>query len=161
MGENNEKAILDEIYAFGHKNVLGTHRSTIEITTEKFLTPRGNCIIATRSTKAVGNFSPELKKAIQKGAKIKVSLSAGPYQDFFFGFGNKFLNMTSEISIVFRLSEFISDRTALINCSKNAAEINRNLISYLQNPHNQLHVRFYEEKKCQNDELCLKFPENL
>lgn len=161
MGKFQEGKILEEIYAFGHINVLGTHRSTLEITTENFLTPRGNCIIATRSSKAVGNFSPELKKAIQLGAKIKVTLSAGPYQDNFFGFGNQSLDLTSKTSIVFRLSEFISDRTALINCSKNAAEINRNLISYLQDPQNQLIIRFYEEKNDQNDEICLKFPENL
>ena len=139
---------------------MGTHRSTLEITTENFLTLRGNCIIATNCSKAVNDFTPKLKKAIQKGKKIKVSLTAGPFQDSFYGFGNKSLLLSDKTSIVFRLSNFISERTALVNCSKNAAEINRNLIKYLQNPKNQLLIRFYEDKMQNSDELCLKFPEN-
>ncbi len=161
MDEPQAELLLDELYAMGHANVLGTHRSTMEITTEDFLTPRGNCIIATNCPKAVNNFSPELKNAIQSGKKIKVRLSAGPYEDIFYGYGDKSLKLSDTTSMVFRLSDFISERTALINCSKNAAEINRDLIIYLQDPKNRLTIRFFEDKQEKTDELCLKFPENL
>ena len=50
-----ERIFLEEIIAQGHPNVLGTHRTTIEITTEDFLTTNGNCIIGVMSSKSVND----------------------------------------------------------------------------------------------------------
>ena len=135
--------ILDEIQAFGHSNVLASHRTTLELTTEKFLTKRGNCILGINSTKSVSNFSLPLKKAIQAGKKIKVEIQAGPYRDFFIGIGNSKLTLTNGVSMVFRISDYISDRTALIKCSKGSILLNRNLISYLQDPTHSVTIKFY------------------
>jgi len=68
---------------------------------------------------------------------------AGPFKEKIVGIGHKNLSLSNEISMVFRLSEFISDRTALINCSKSSIELDRNFIKYLKNPSNKLIVQFY------------------
>ena len=139
-----ERILLDEIIARGHPNVLGTHRTTIEITTEDFLTTNGNCIIGVMSSKSVNDYNPKLKEAIQNGSKIEIEMVAGPFREKIIGKGHKDLTLLNTVSMVFRLSEFISDRTALINCSKSSIELNRDFINYLKNPINKLKVRFYE-----------------
>ena len=76
-----ERILLDEIIAQGHPNVLGTHRTTIEITKENFLTKNGNCIIGVMSSKSVNDYSPKLKEAIQNGNKIEIEMVAGPFRE--------------------------------------------------------------------------------
>jgi uncharacterized protein len=137
------KRLIDELNAFGHENVLATHPTTLEITTENFLTLRGNCILAIKSNKSVNNFSQDFKKAINENKKIEVELDAGGITDSFIGFGHKELTLTNEISIVFRTSTFNSDRTALLSCSKASNNINRKLIQYLTDPSHKIIVRFY------------------
>lgn len=139
-----ERILLDEIIARGHPNVLGTHRTTIEITKENFLTTNGNCIIGVLSSKSVKDYNPKLKEAIQNGNEIEIEMVAGPFSEKFIGRGHKELNLSNDVSMVFRLSEFISDRTALINCSKSSIELDRNFMNYLKNPSNKLIVHFYQ-----------------
>ena len=140
------RILLDELTARGHPNVLGTHRTTIEITKENFLTKNGNCIIGIMSSKGVNDFNLELKKAIQNEEKIEVEMIAGPFKESFIGKGHQDLSLTNSISMVFRLSEFISDRTALINCSKSSIELNRDFINYLKDSSHELIVRLYKIK---------------
>ena len=139
-----ERILLDEFTARGHPNVLGTHRTTIEITTENFLTTNGNCIIGVMSSKSVNNYSPKLKESIQNGKEIEIEMTAGPFKETISGIGHQGLTLTNEISMVFRLSEFISDRTALVCCSKSSIELDRNFIRYLKDPSNKLLVQFYQ-----------------
>ncbi|QEE14939.1 DUF371 domain-containing protein [Promethearchaeum syntrophicum] len=138
-----ERILLDELIARGHPNILGTHRTTIEITTEDFLTTNGNCIIGIMSSKSVKDYNPKLKEAIQNGKKIEIEMVAGPFKEIIVGVGHNELPLSNEISMVFRLSEFISDRTALINCSKSSIELDRNFINYLKNPSNKIIVQFF------------------
>ena len=142
-----ERILLDEIIARGHPNVLGNHRTTIEITTENFLTHNGNCIIGVMSSKSVNDYSLKLKESIQNGSKIEIEMVAGPFREKIIGIGHKDLTLSNEISMVFRLSEFISDRTALINCSKSSIELDRNFINYLKDPSHKLLVYFYQSVK--------------
>ena len=139
-----ERILLDEITARGHPNVLGTHRTTIEITTENFLTTNGNCIIGIMSSKSVNDFNPKLKETIQNGYKIEIEMIAGPFREKIIGVGHKDLTLSNVVSMVFRLSEFISDRTALIGCSKSSIELDRNFINYLKDPSHKLLVHFYQ-----------------
>ena len=139
-----ERILLDEITARGHPNVLGTHRTTVEITKENFLTTNGNCIIGIMSSKSVNDYSSKLKESIQNGSKIEIEMIAGPFKEKFIGIGHKDLNLSNEVSMVFRLSDFISDRTALINCSKSSIELNRDFINYLKDPSHKLQVLFYQ-----------------
>ncbi|HIP75502.1 MAG TPA: DUF371 domain-containing protein, partial [Thermococcus paralvinellae] len=39
------------IHCYGHENIKATHKSTLEITKEDFLTPRGDCIICIKADK--------------------------------------------------------------------------------------------------------------
>lgn len=132
----------EKIFANGHKNILGTHKTTIEITKNKNLTIRGNCIIGVNATKACSDLSKTLKNYIRKGKKIKITLKVEKLEDSFFGFGNKKLKLLDEEDIVFRKSNFICNRTVLINCTKSALELNRELIKNLDIPNKKIIIIF-------------------
>jgi hypothetical protein len=136
---------VDEMEAFGDPNMLGTHPTTMEFTKEEFLTLRGNCIIGIKSSKACYDLNHELKQHIQTGHCIRVEISDGIITDSFIGYGHPQLPLTSTTSMVFRTSDFISDRTILIRCSKSAKKINRTLILSLKNANFRIHIRFFLE----------------
>lgn len=134
--------ILDKIEAFGHENILSTHKTTIEITKVNTLTKKGNCIIGINATKACYDLSSTLKDKIANGRKINVTLRVDDIQDSFYGFGNKELRLLDKGDIVFRKSSYISDRTILINCTKSSNEINPRLIERLKIPGRKLTIIF-------------------
>jgi len=124
--------VIEQIYAFGHENILGTHRTTIELTKENSLSKRGNCIIGVNSSKACVDLSQELKNLIKNKEIIKVSIKIGDLIDFFYGEGNENLTLLDNKDMVFRKSDFICDRTILINCTKSSRELNRDIVKNLK-----------------------------
>lgn len=134
--------IVERIYACGHENILCTHNSTIEITKDKNLTKKGDCIIGVNASKACNDLTLEIKDQIKSGKKFKVILKVDDIQDYFYGFGNKRLRLLDKNDIVFRKSNFICDRTVLINCSKSSIELNRDLTRTLRNPKIKLMIIF-------------------
>lgn len=134
--------ILDKVNAYSHENILGTHNTTIEITKINNLTKKGNCIIGLNATKACMDLNPDLKKKIKKGDKIKITLKIENLQDSFYGYGNKKLKLLDKNDMVFRKSNYICDRTVLINCTKSSKEIKREIIEKLKLPGKTLSILF-------------------
>lgn len=134
--------VLEKIYAYGHENVLSTHKTTIELTKAKKLTKKGNCIIGINATKACFDLDFNLKEKINNGKKIKVTLKIENLQDSFHGFGNKELRLLDKDDIVFRKSSYVCDRTILVNCTKSSNDINRELIEKLKAPGKRLSILF-------------------
>lgn len=134
--------IIERIHAWGHENILCTHNSTIEITKDKSLTKKGDCIIGVNASKACNDLTLEIKNQIKSGKKFKVILNVEDIQEYFYGFGNKKLRLLDTNEMVFRKSNFICDRTVLINCSKSSIELNRDLTRTLRNPKTKLLISF-------------------
>jgi hypothetical protein len=134
--------ILDTITAKGHALIQCTHTTTIELTTDTFLTKNGTCILGIDASKACYDLNPLLKKKITEGVKIKAIIKAGDEVDFFYGFGNKNLTLLSKKDMVFRKSDFICDRTILIKCSKSSSELNRSIVNKLTNSKGRFSIIF-------------------
>ena len=134
--------VVERIHAWGHENILCTHNSTIEITKDKSLTKKGDCIIGVNASKACNDLTLELKNQIKSGKKIKVILKVDDIQDYFYGFGNQALPLLNRNDMVFRKSKFICNKTILINCSKSSVELNRDLTRTLSNPKTKLLIIF-------------------
>jgi len=64
--------VIERILAKGHKNVKATHRTTLEVTKDKYLTPRGDCIIAISANKAASDLSESFKYYLKKPGSILV-----------------------------------------------------------------------------------------
>jgi len=83
-----------------------------------------------------------LKKIIKNENKIKITLIVENLQDCFFGYGNKGLKLSDKNDIVFRTSNFICNRTVLINCTKSSLDLKRDLIKKLRTPGKKLSIIF-------------------
>ncbi len=122
------------IYAFGHKNIQATHRTTLEITKDPALTRKGNCIIGINS-----DFdSKEIKEFIKDKDKIKMILEIESLRDEISFVPNK--DFDSKHEIVIRLSDFASDRTLGIKADKSSAEISRKMIEKMKKPASRIKI---------------------
>jgi hypothetical protein len=135
--------VLERIKAYGHENILCTHDTTIEVTKNRFLTKKGNCILGINATKASKDLNEKLKSHIWEGKKVKVILKTDKFKDSFYGFGHKDLPLNHEEDNVFRKSDFKCNRTVLIKCSKSSKELSQNLINSLKESKKELIIKFY------------------
>ena len=115
--------------ALGHHNVRATHPTTLEITSEPYLTPRGNCIVAVSSTLTPSILPPSLKRVMKReGSKISVRLSSGRHADVIRAEGTNKLALSSKTSMVIRKSSYVCDRTLAIRADKGARDLSRGLV---------------------------------
>ena len=126
--------MLFEVRARGHENIRAEHRTTLEVTKEKELTPRGDCIIGVDADKSISEIPDEAKLLLKKGVKAIVEISLPDYgiSDKLEGFGSNKLTFTHPTDIVIRKSTYVCDRTLLVSASKAARDINRELIELLK-----------------------------
>jgi hypothetical protein len=134
--------IIDTIEIMGHPFIQCIHNTTIELTKDNYLTKKGTCILGIKASKACYDLNPLLKKKIKNGEKVDVIIKVDEISDSFYGYGNKKLTLLSKKDIVFRKSDFICDRTILINCTKSSNELSRNIIKRLINPKKQFSIFF-------------------
>lgn len=126
--------MIFEIKTKGHKNVSSKHKSTFEITKDKDLTPKGDCIIGINMDNSLLDFPKEFKEKISNSnVKIKVSLNTLNGYDEIIGFGSEKLTLTHPTDIVCRKSSFTCSRTLMINADKAAIDLNDSLIEDLRN----------------------------
>ncbi|MFA9426641.1 DUF371 domain-containing protein [Natronorubrum sp. A-ect3] len=120
------------IHARGHEHVTAEHSSTFEITTDDFLTPAGDCILAIEADRAPADFDPDFIEACQDvEATITVTIEAGGHVDSVSGRGDPDLECTNERSLVGRTSEYVDDRTIMNDASFAAEGFDRDLIAAL------------------------------
>ncbi|MBT5022933.1 HAD-IIIA family hydrolase [Candidatus Woesearchaeota archaeon] len=113
--------------AYGHENILSTHRNTLEIIKSKELSKNGDCIVATGA-----NFSYSKLKPLLKYKKLKLILQAGRSEEIVYFNTNP--DYSSKDELVIRLSEFASERTLGVRSDKGSSMINRKFIKKIQKP---------------------------
>ena len=111
--------------AKGHRNITSQHKNTLEFTTEKTLTKRGDCIVAVDF-----KFNKEEIKKILQYQKIKITIKAGNIKEEIFAYPNKKFSDFNEF--VIRKSDFISKRTFAIKSNKSAYDLDDRLKKELQ-----------------------------
>lgn len=127
--------ITEVIRAFGHSLIRSTHKTTFEITKEKHLTDRGDCIVAVRSDKAVADLSRDFKEAARRpDAEITITIEAGEEKETVKAKGDRRLSFANQTDMVIRKSSFVGNRTLAVRADKAAADISRSLIERLRNP---------------------------
>ncbi len=129
------RVVIDRIRAWGgHVNVRARHRTTIEITRDDYLTPRGgDCIIGIKADKGLSGISPELKEIIKKdGSIVIVMFVVDDYLDYVVGMGSSKLTLGNDNKLIIRRSNYIDDATLMIRANKAAIDIDRRLIDRLK-----------------------------
>lgn len=121
--------------AFGHENVLGKHRITIEITAEDYLTLEGTCIIGIRTDQTLSEMTPKIKTlASSEKTKIILRLKAGNHSEEVTGRGDPGLTYSNSVSMVARRSTFVCDRTLMVEADKAASDLDRSFVESLRDP---------------------------
>ncbi len=134
--------VIDVLYAKGHPNIKATHKTTLEITRETYVTPRGDCIIAVNATKAAKDLDPRLKKVIRRDdAIIVVVLETNGLKDIILAMGSSELLLSSQNKIIIRKSTYIESATLGIKSNKAARDIDRRLVEKLKNPDTVIKVK--------------------
>ncbi len=125
-------SLEERIHARGHEHVSAEHASTFEITTDDYLTPAGDCILAIGADRAPADFDREFVAACQDAeATITVTIEADGHRDSVTGRGDPELECTNERSAVGRTSEYVDDRTIVNEAAFAAEGFDRDLIDAL------------------------------
>ncbi len=133
--------------AWGHKNILGLHSSTLEITRDERLTKRGTCVVGTRATMALADLSDEFKTLAKiAGNKIILSLAVGDLRERIVGYGDPRLTFRHTRDIVVRRSAYICDRTLCVRADKAACDLSREFVGLLRNPDQRMVVSISVER---------------
>jgi len=125
--------VIEALEAWGHPNVTGENPKTFEVTTEKTLTRRGDCIIAVNASKGAADLSEDFKKLARRDdTKITVIVRAGDVEERAVGWGSPKLSYAHKKSFVARKSRFTCSRTLMIRSDKASTDFSRDLIRRLQ-----------------------------
>jgi hypothetical protein len=129
------------VNAFGHRNIKATHKTTFEITKERELSVRGDCIVAVSADKGFPDFRPEFKELLRMdGAKLKVQIKVDGIVETVSAFGSSRLILAHPTNLVVRKSEYICGRTLAIRADKAARDFSRDLVARLQNPAQRVQI---------------------
>lgn len=120
--------------AFGHKNILAWHKTTLEFTKGRDISKRADCIIGVNADFDTSKIMKLVRTCSRirivigvDGRKIDISADANP-------------NFNDEREIVVRKTSFSSARTLAVNSGKAAIDIPRSIAEMLKNPGQEIKV---------------------
>ena len=125
------------VRARGHEHVAAAHESTLEVTTDDWLTPAGDCIVGVEADRTPRDFSAAFREACRDAdATIEATLTVDAGDDEFretvTGRGDPDLALLDDRSMVGRTSDYTDDeRTILVDGDAAAGDLDRDLVSAL------------------------------
>lgn len=126
------KSRTEIVRARGHEHVSAAHGSTFEVTTDDWLTPAGDCILAIEADCAPASFDPAFVEACRDAdATITATIRVGDHVETVTGSGHPGLTFASDRSLVCRTSAHVDDRTVLLGADAAAADLDRELVAAL------------------------------
>ncbi len=121
--------------AHGHPNIQSTHRTTLEITKEDYVTKRGDCIVGIRATLALADLPKWAKIAAKKeSTRIVLTLTVNGRTESIQGRGHPDLTYDDETCMVARKSSYKCGRTLMIQADKAAVDLDRAFIQAARMP---------------------------
>ncbi|MFB6312124.1 MAG: DUF371 domain-containing protein, partial [Salinirussus sp.] len=122
-----------EITARGHENVRATHASTLELTSENWLTPAGDCIIGIEADTTPADIpSSFVNRCRDDDARIRLELAVGDQDETLVGHGDPRLSFDSDTSLVCRTSQYVDERTVLVGADTAAEDLDRGIVNALR-----------------------------
>jgi hypothetical protein len=134
------KKTIERITARGHPMIKATHPTTLMITKDREVGPRGDCIVAVAADKAAVDLGGIVKKSIKAGRRVKITFKVGDALFVVKGSGHPDLTFSSKTDIVVRKSTYTCGRTLAIGADKAAADLPREFVSLLRDPLSKVQV---------------------
>ncbi|SDM13172.1 hypothetical protein SAMN04487949_0976 [Halogranum gelatinilyticum] len=120
------------VRARGHEHVSAAHASTFEVTSDDWLTPAGDCILAIEADRTPADFDPAFVDACQDtDAEITATVEVGEYTETVTGHGHPDLTFEGDRSLVGRTSDHTDDRTVMLGADFAAEGFDRDLVAAL------------------------------
>ena len=124
---------LVQFKAYGHENVIGEHKTTVEITTEDYLTKQGTCIVGVQANQKLSDLSPEIRELVTlETTKIVLVMKVVDIIEQVTGTGGPNLTYSDSVSMVARTSSYQCERTLMINADKAASNLSREFVRLLK-----------------------------
>ena len=115
--------------------VRSMHPTTIELTTEEYLTENGDCIIGVGASKGCADLDGKVKELLRKeGTMVTIRLVVGKESFELRARGDPRLELSHPHDMVIRRSDFVSDRTLALGADAAARSIPRRMVSLLKDP---------------------------
>lgn len=123
----------DTVRARGDPLVRATHPTTFEVTKDMRLTGAGDCIIGVAADKGAVDLDPDLRALLRDDrAVLTTRLAAGGKTVIVRSRGSSAFSLDHPTDLVWRRSDFISDRTVGIRSDRVAATLPREFVAALQ-----------------------------
>ena len=122
--------------AYGHLNIQGTHKTTLEFTKDSEVSLNGDCIVGVKADFDLNRIRDFIEKS--KNNKVTIILRNNNIQEKIAAELNPNFNSSKEF--VIRKTDFVSERTFAIKANQAAFDLNRDLINYLQDKKNKIIV---------------------
>lgn len=120
------------VRARGHENVTAAHESTVEVTTDDYLTPAGDCIVGVEADRSPDDFSPEFVDACWDPDTTITAIFETPSATArVTGRGHPDLSFENDRSHVVRTSTYVDDRTVVVDADAAAADLPDELVDAL------------------------------
>ena len=130
--DRNKTRFREVVTARGHEHVTAEHGSTFEVTTDDFLTPAGDCILAIGADRAPADFDPAFVEACRDAdATITITVETGDRSQSVRGRGHPDLEFSNDRSAVGRTSTYVDDRTVVVDAEFAADGFDRDLVAEL------------------------------
>jgi len=131
------------VTAYGHNLVQATHRTTLEVTKDSYLTKKGDCIIAVKADKSLVDMSHDFKEAARTlNAKITVTIEVEEVKETITANGDVGLLFNHPTDMVVRKSSYVCSRTLAVKADKAANDLSRKLVEKLRNPDQKVRITF-------------------
>ncbi|QPV63763.1 DUF371 domain-containing protein [Halosimplex litoreum] len=132
IASGDDGALVEVVHAQGHENVTAEHVSTLEFTSDDFLTPAGDCILAVEADRVPADFDDAFLDACRAhGATITATIEAAGHAHEVIGRGHPDFSFENERSHVIRTSDYVDDRTVMVGATGAAADVDRDLVAVL------------------------------
>jgi len=121
------------VRASGHEHVSAEHASTFEVTSDDWLTPAGDCILAVEADTTPADVPRSFVEACRsRAATITAEFRAADATETVTGHGHSDLSYECDRSMVGRTSDHVDERTIMIGADTAAAEFDRRLVTALE-----------------------------
>ena len=137
MSDETDDPLVEVVRAVGHEHVTAEHASTVELTTDDWLTPAGDCIVGIEANRTPRDFSAEFREACRDAdatieATLVVDAGDETHEETITGRGDPDLTLLDDRSMVGRTSDYTDDeRTILVDGDGAAADLDRDLVEAL------------------------------
>jgi len=127
-----------KFHAYGHQNILGTHKATLEFTKDEEVSLKGDCIVGVNADFELKDLKEFIKGRESKKVSITIETSDRKIKESIAAEMNPEFNSSHEL--VIRKTDFISERTLAIRANKAAFELNKELIGFLKEKRSKINV---------------------